>query len=121
MPRGTHFAKWRNVKLRTKLLLTFLVFIVLIAAAGGAGLFFVNKIQGEVKTFAEVASPMANTTSTIVDQMQKAHIALLELLQVRDTQEIQQREAIVAAFDQTFGRIGCGGDAETAFGAARAW
>ena len=91
-----------NMKLLTKLLLICFIFVVLIGAAGSSGLAFVSQIRQKVTFLSEQASPLVSTTSEIVEQMQKAHIAILELLQLRDVQEIQKQVLMVDEFDRMF-------------------
>ncbi len=63
---------------------------------------FIIKIQHKVESLSEQASPMLSTTSTIVEQMQKANIAILELLRSKDVQAIQEQAKIVDEFDRAF-------------------
>ncbi len=99
---GKRLQGFSNMKLLTKLLFICFLFVALIGAAGGSGLVFMTQIRHKVEGLAEQASPLVSTTSEIVEQMQKANIAILELLRLQDVQDIQEQAKIVDEFDRTF-------------------
>ncbi len=88
--------RFRNMKLQTKLILSFVFLSTLIGASGGSGLFFVNRIADTVGVYSDVSSPLVEETMALVGGMQNTHVTLLEALGRRDEDRIQAARAIGA-------------------------
>ncbi|MCH7937673.1 MAG: HAMP domain-containing protein [Proteobacteria bacterium] len=71
----------RDTKIQVKLIAAFLFFAVLIAGAGGSGLLFVNKIDEKVRVLSDVASPLVDEASRLVDGLGQMHVAVLGALE----------------------------------------
>jgi len=87
-----------NMKLITKLMLSFLVFIIMLAALGGASLFFINKIV----ILADVASPLVTTTSVLVSHLEKTLNTVSGLLSMTDVEKIQEQTKVIDQLDGEF-------------------
>ena len=72
-----------HMKLSTKLLLGFFLLVLMTAGAGGAGLFYIEKIRQEAVTLSKVASPKVDTTSEMAEQKKNASITSLKRLNTR--------------------------------------
>ena len=73
--------RFGNMRLAKRLTVGFVFMAAVIAATGMSGIYFVNAIQGSVATFADVSSPLVDQTTTLVDGMRKAHVAVLGSLE----------------------------------------
>ena len=71
---------YRNVRLRGKLLSLVMFLVLLAAVTGAAGLFFVTEIDRSVSVVAGVSSPMVRETATLVKEMDRAYVGLMEVL-----------------------------------------
>ncbi|RJQ53466.1 MAG: HAMP domain-containing protein [Desulfobacteraceae bacterium] len=81
----------RSMKLATKLIISFSFLVLIIAATGGAGIFFIKKIQ----VLSDSVSPLVNVAIAIGEKTNKAHIALAELSGLeRDEQIVEQKNAL---------------------------
>jgi len=72
-----------HMKLCTKLLLGFFLLVLMTAGAGGAGLFYIEKIRQEAVTLSKAASPKVDTTSEMAKQKKNAPITSLKRLNAR--------------------------------------
>ena len=72
--------RFGNMKLRTKLMLGFVVLALLTAASGGSGLFFVNSIGGTVGVFVDVTAPLVKLSGSLVENNQAVQNNLLGAL-----------------------------------------
>ena len=68
------------MKLRSKIMLAFALLAALTGAAGGSGLFFIDKVDGTVARFSEVAVPVMNEAAKVIDGLRRMHITLLETM-----------------------------------------
>ena len=97
-----NIVNFRGMRLSFKLTLSFLLLVVIIGITGGAGLLVINKIQGKIGILSEVASPLVNITGELGDTLQRAHIASLEVLTLRDEQAIQKQTKLVKELEGKF-------------------
>ena len=73
--------RFGNMRLAKRLTVGFVFMAAVIAATGMSGIYFVNAIQGSVATFSDISSPLVDQTTTLVDGMRKAHVAVLGSLE----------------------------------------
>jgi len=93
------FGVFKNMRLAFKLMLSFFFMVIIIGIVGGAGLFFLKKVQNKVEVLSQVALPMVNLSSEFSDIMQEARIASLEALMLSDEQKIQNQISILGKFE----------------------
>ncbi len=91
--------RFRNMKLQTKLILSFIFLSALIGASGGSGLLFVNRIADTVGVYSDVSSPLVEETMALVGGMQNMHVALLDALGGQDEDRIQTTEAEITELE----------------------
>ncbi len=91
--------RFRNMKLQTKLILSFIFLSALIGASGGSGLLFVNRIADTVGVYSDVSSPLVEETTALVGGMQTMHVALLDALGGQDEDRIQTTEAEITELE----------------------
>jgi hypothetical protein len=89
-----------NMRLITKLLVAFFFMAAMIAGAGGIGLFSMKKI--ELLARSDVSSPLIKATGELIDQMERGHIATLELLSAKEKQEIEKGIKAIEGLDDKF-------------------
>src|SRR5262245_52647312 len=77
MPTTSSFGWWNQLRLQWRLGLAFLVMAPLIAAAGGGGLFFINKIGQSVGQIETVAKPLASAATHIADAIDAVLVGLV--------------------------------------------
>src|ERR1044072_8269473 len=77
MSATSSFGWWNRLRLQWRLGLAFLVIAPLIAAAGGGGLFFINKISDSVGQIETVAKPLASAATQIADSVDAVLVGLV--------------------------------------------
>ena len=70
-----------NTKIQIKLIAAFLFFAVMIGGAGGSGILFVDMIDEKVTILSDVASPLVDEASRLVDGLGQMHVAVLGALE----------------------------------------
>ncbi|MGH6927679.1 MAG: hypothetical protein ACREEV_05120, partial [Dongiaceae bacterium] len=90
--------RWFNgLKLHWKLAMAFLAMAPLIAAAGGAGIVFINQISGSVDTIARVSAPMVHEATTLVRHADGLQRALADALIERSLERVRAAQQSVDA------------------------
>jgi len=79
----------RDLKLRVKLLLAFTFVSVLVAVAGGSGMFFITKIDGTIGIFSDVTVPLMAETASVINGNRGMQAAMQEALVGEDEESIQ--------------------------------
>jgi methyl-accepting chemotaxis protein len=77
MVATSSFGWWNRLRLQWRLGLAFLVMAPLIAAAGGGGLFFINKISDSVAQIETVAKPLASAATRVADAVDAVLVGLV--------------------------------------------
>src|SRR5215467_2756518 len=77
MSATSSFGWWNRLRLQWRLGLAFLVMAPLIAAAGGGGLFFINKIGQSVGQIETVAKPLASAATHVADAIDAVLVGLV--------------------------------------------
>ena len=72
------FRVFAGMRLKAKLMLTFLGLSLLIGISGAAGLFFVQRIGATVGFFSDVTSPLLAKSTSLADNAQRTRAAFLE-------------------------------------------
>jgi methyl-accepting chemotaxis protein len=89
-----------QMKLVTKLVLAFLILVALIVGAGGAGLFFLNKISGGVSRLTNFSSPLMNAASELTETTHETRTAIFKILTLTNAEEIEQQIRRVEELEQ---------------------
>ncbi|HET6278019.1 MAG TPA: methyl-accepting chemotaxis protein [Candidatus Polarisedimenticolia bacterium] len=84
-----------GLKLRWKLTLAFLAMAPLIAAAGGGGLIFINRISSSVDSIAQVSAPMVHQATALLTESDEMQIALFEALSNHSLEQVEEAEEAV--------------------------
>ncbi len=84
-----------NLNIRTKLILVFIFLVLMVACAGGSGLFFTSQIKGKVETLSDISAPLDKTSNLLANNMLKSHVAVLSLLSMDDAQAIQSQKNLL--------------------------
>jgi methyl-accepting chemotaxis protein len=88
--------RWFNgLKLHWKLAIAFLAMAPLIAAAGGAGIVFINQISGSVDSIARVSAPMVHEATTLVRHADDLQRALADALIERTLDRVKSAQQAV--------------------------
>jgi hypothetical protein len=90
------------VRLRSKLILTFLCLVMMVGGAGGFGLFYINKVAQTSEVFSDVAAPLVNETMALVNSLQGVHASLLEMFELQSVEGHQAYTQKLDAFDAAF-------------------
>jgi methyl-accepting chemotaxis protein len=98
-----HRPSLANAGLRTKLLLGFIALSLLIGLSGGAGLFFVKRIEVSVAVLSDVTTPLAEETSRVVDGMKNMQIEILQALVGGGGTDLAGHSRRLAEFDAMIG------------------
>ena len=91
-----------RMRLQSKLIIAFFLMISLIFGAGGAGLFFIDEIRGNVQTLTGAASPLFENAILLVNSMQTSDHLLDEILSQKDPQIINEIKATIEKYKQEF-------------------
>lgn len=92
----TGFRGMSNLKLRPKMILSFIVMSVLVGGAGGLGLYYVGQIQRSIMVVCEVGNPLSNAAFVMTDEMKKANLTLQQVLLAVSEEEVASRSAALA-------------------------
>jgi methyl-accepting chemotaxis protein len=87
------FRGMRNLKLRPKMILSFIVMSLLVGGAGGLGLYYVGQIQSSIMVVCEVGNPLSNAAFVMTDEMKKADFALQQVLLAASEEDMASRGA----------------------------
>ena len=98
-----------NLKLQSKLILSFVFVVAMIGVSGSSGLLFVQRIAASVGVYSDISSPLVQEATILVDRMKDMQIALLAALHDDDGAEIQSTEQGLSdqgeAIEQGFERL----------------
>jgi len=103
MPESLN-AFWGNLNIRTKLIYVFIFLVLMMACAGGSGLFFTSQIKKKVETISEIASPLDKLSSLVAGDMLKSHIAVLYLLSLKDSKSIEAQKKLLQTLKNNSGK-----------------
>ncbi|MCP3873405.1 MAG: methyl-accepting chemotaxis protein [Desulfobacteraceae bacterium] len=81
-----------KLNIRTKLIYVFIFLVLMIACAGGSGLFFTSQIKGKVETISDIAAPIGKISNALANDMFKSHVAVLSLLSMDTPETIGAKE-----------------------------
>ncbi|MCP4023866.1 MAG: hypothetical protein GY729_18625 [Desulfobacteraceae bacterium] len=91
-----------NMDIRNKLILTFILMVLIMACAGGSGLFFISSIKNKVETISDVASPLNRVSNSLVTDMQRSNLILLNMLSQKDPETIKKAKKDLETIEQEF-------------------
>jgi methyl-accepting chemotaxis protein len=84
-----------QLDIKTKLIYVFVFLVLIVACAGGSGLFFTSQIKKKVGTISDIASPIDKMSNMLANDMLKSHVAVLTLLSQDDSTSIETQEKIL--------------------------
>ena len=90
---------FNQLKIKTKLIFAFLFLIIMIAGAGGSGLIFLMTIRSHVETISGMAAPLNRISSSLSNNLQEAHITVLNLLSENDKEKIKKNQPLLKGFE----------------------
>ncbi|MBU1344475.1 MAG: MCP four helix bundle domain-containing protein [Proteobacteria bacterium] len=84
-----------KLNIRTKLIYVFVFLVLMVAFAGGSGLFFTSQIKKKVETISDIASPIDKSSNRLANDMLKSHVAVLYLLSQDEPAAIIAQEKLL--------------------------
>lgn len=90
---------FNQLKIKTKLILAFLFLIIMIVVAGGSGLIFIMTIRSHVETISDIAAPLNRISGSLSNNLQEAHITVLNLLSKTDEEKIKEKLPLLNGFE----------------------
>lgn len=86
---GSVLSILEQLTLKRKLIYAFIFMGLMIACAGGSGLFFIGQIKASVETLTDVSSPISDTSRSLASEMFNSNIIVLGILSSRTIGEIE--------------------------------
>ncbi|NOX35712.1 MAG: HAMP domain-containing protein [Deltaproteobacteria bacterium] len=87
-----------------KLIYAFVFLVIMIAGAGGSGLFFITSIKNNVGTLSDISSPLSDLSNLLSSEMLKSNIIVLNMLSLTDKKEINTYKSVLMASEKSFSR-----------------
>ncbi len=91
-----------RLTLKSKLTYVFAFLSIMIAGAGGSGLFFISQIKNNVATIADVSSPISTRSQSLSNEMFNSNILVLDILSSTSIPEIETGVPILAESENNF-------------------
>ena len=92
----------QNMKIQTKLPLSFFLFVALICVIGGVSLLSINQIQNKFGIISDVSLPLVNASNNLIGDINKFHITTLDLLDSEDTEDVLSQMATLGYLEKKF-------------------
>lgn len=102
--RSRTLDSFSRLTIKTKLIYSFVFLCLMIAGAGGAGLFSISQIKQHVTTLTEVSSPIAEIANALSNDMLSSNIIVLNLLALNDKNKIGELEKALDESDRIFSK-----------------
>lgn len=80
---------FEKLTIKAKLIYAFVLLVLMVAGAGGSGLFFIYEIKSSVSTLSDISSPLIEVTGSLSNDMLKSNIIVLDILSETDKDQIE--------------------------------
>lgn len=95
----------KNMRLRVKILLGYLLVLMITTFVGGMGLYYVSEIDGELNYITDTAGPAVETSDDLIATMWMASKVTYEVVANEDRRGVQELAKEFRTLDESFDRI----------------
>lgn len=99
---GSVFIFFDKLTIKIKLIYAFAFLSIVIAGAGGSGLFFISQIKNNINMLTEVSSPISETANSLSNEMLTANIKVIDILSLNNKDEVKNGENALKASEIFF-------------------
>lgn len=91
-----------GITIKRKLVYAFILLVAMTAFAGGAGLFFISRIQNSVTTLSDTTSPISRVSNALATDMLNSNIIVLNILCVQNNKDIESMRSSLKQYKVSF-------------------
>jgi methyl-accepting chemotaxis protein len=95
----------KNIRITHKLIGSYVILCLLVLLAGGAGVYFVEKISMSFEQFSDIAFPVLSASRELEDTVQNERVCVINALRLKEDKDINEQGRILEGFQSNFREV----------------